>query len=108
MPRPYKVPAYKFVGAMAVLMSGFMVCMYCIPGSGGNLVLQEWLMVGGWSLLGVVFYVVCKRKYKESFGTLVELISDEDAATLMPEADDNELDKVIDIAIERVLANMEN
>jgi amino acid transporter len=104
MPRPYKVPAYKFVGTMAVLMSGFMVMMYCVPGSGGNLVWQEWMMVGGWSLLGVVFYVICKRKYKESFGILVELISDEDAATLMPEADDEELDKVIEFAIEKVLA----
>lgn len=106
MPRPYRVPAYKFVGTMAVLMSGFMVLMYCIPGSGGNLVWQEWAMVGGWSLLGVIFYIVCKRKYKESFGTLVELISDEDAATLMPEADDEQLDRVIDEAIVRVLQRM--
>ena len=103
MPRPYKVPCYKFFGTMAVVMSGFMVAMYCIPGSGGNLILQEWLMVLGWSALGVVFYVVCKVKYKESFGTLVEIISDEDAATLMPEADEEELDKVIDAAIDRVL-----
>lgn len=44
-----------------------------------------------------------KWKYKESFGTLVEIISDEDAATLMPEADEEELDKVIDAAIDRVL-----
>ena len=103
MPRPYKVPCYKFFGTMAVIMSGFMVAMYCIPGSGGNLILQEWLMVLGWSALGVVFYVICKVKYKESFGTLVEIISDEDAATLMPEADEEELDKVIDAAIDRVL-----
>lgn len=103
MPRPYKVPCYKFFGTMAVIMSGFMVAMYCIPGSGGNLILQEWLMVLGWSALGVVFYVVCKVKYKESFGTLVEIISDEDAATLMPEADEEELDKVIDAAIDCVL-----
>ena len=103
MPRPYKVPCHKFFGTMAVIMSGFMVAMYCIPGSGGNLIIQEWLMVLGWSALGVVFYVVCKVKYKESFGTLVEIISDEDAATLMPEADEEELDKVIDAAIDRVL-----
>ena len=103
MLRPYKVPCYKFFGTMAVIMSGFMVAMYCIPGSGGNLILQEWLMVLGWSALGVVFYVVWKVKYKESFGTLVEIISDEDAATLMPEADEEELDKVIDAAIDRVL-----
>ena len=103
MSRPYKVPCYKFFGTMAVIMSGFMVAMYCVPGSGGKLILQEWLMVLGWSALGVVFYVVCKVKYKESFGTLVEIISDEDAATLMPEADEEELDKVIDAAIDRVL-----
>lgn len=103
MPRPYKVPCHKFFGTMAVIMSGFMVAMYCISGSGGNLIIQEWLMVLGWSALGVVFYVVCKVKYKESFGTLVEIISDEDAATLMPEADEEELDKVIDAAIDRVL-----
>ena len=103
MNRPYKVKAYRFVGIMAVLMSGFMVLMYCIPGSGGNLVIQEWVMVGAWILLGVVFFIICKIKYKEKFGSLVEIISDEDAATLMPEADDEELDAVIDAAIERVL-----
>ena len=87
-------------------MSGCMVLVYCIPGSGGTLVWQEWLMVGGWSLLGVVFFAVCKFKYKEKFGSLIELISDEDAASLMPEADDAELDVVIDAAIGRVLAKM--
>ena len=106
MPRPYKVPAYRFVGVMAVLMSGFMVLMYCIPNSGGSLAWQEWIIVGSWSLLGVVFYIACKRKYKESFGLLVELISDEDAATLMPEANDEELDRVIDDAIDRVLLRL--
>lgn len=43
--RPYKVPCHKFFGTMAVIMSGFMVAMYCIPGSGGDLIIQEWLMV---------------------------------------------------------------
>ena len=46
------------------------------------------------------------RKYKEDFGKLIELISDEDAASLMPEADDEELDVVIDAAIDRVLSSM--
>ena len=104
MPRPYKVPAYKFIGTMAVIMSGFMLVMYCIPGSAGALIAQEWVMVGAWSLLGVVFYVVCKKKYKEDFGILVELISDDAAASLRPEANDEELDQVINEAIERVLA----
>ena len=94
MPRPYRVPAYKFVGTMAVILSG------------GTLIIQEWMMVGAWSLLGVVFYAVCKVKYKEKFGSLIEIISDEDAASLMPEADDKELDLVIDAAIDRVLSRM--
>jgi APA family basic amino acid/polyamine antiporter len=106
MPRPYKVPAYKFVGTVAVIMSGFMVVMYCIPGSGANLVLQEWIAVGSWCLLGAAFYVVCKAKYKEEFGSLVEIISDEDAAGLRPEADEEELDRAIDDAINVVLARM--
>ena len=106
MPRPYRVPAYKFVGTMAVLLSGCMVLVYCIPGSGGTLTMQEWMMVGAWSLLGIVFFAVCKLKYKEKFGSLIEIISDEDAASLMPEADDKELDLVIDAAIDRVLSRM--
>ncbi len=106
MPRPYKVPAGRLMGGIAVLMSGFMVVMYCIPGSGGTLILPEWGMVAAWSALGVVFFVICKSKYKESFGSMVQLISDEDAATLLPEADERELDKVIDDAIDRVLARL--
>lgn len=106
MLRPYKVPAGRLMGGIAVLMSGFMVVMYCIPGSGGTLILPEWGMVAAWSALGVVFFVICKSKYRESFGSMVQLISDEDAATLLPEADERELDKVIDGAIDRVLARL--
>ena len=57
-------------------MSGCMVLVYCIPGSGGTLVWQEWLMVGGWSLPRCCIFAVCKFKYKEKFGSLIELISD--------------------------------
>ena len=57
-------------------------------------------------VLGGVFFAVCKSRYKESFGSMVQLISDEDAATLLPEADERELDKVIDGAIDRVLARL--
>ena len=106
MPRPYRVPAGNLMGGIAVLMSGFMVVMYCIPGSGGTLILPEWGMVAAWSLLGGVFFAVCKSRYKESFGSMVQLMSDEDAATLLPEADERELDKVIDGAIDRVLARL--
>lgn len=73
MPRPYRVGHYKLVGTMAVLMSGFMVAMYIIPGSGAALVPQEWAMVLGWSVLGLGFGVFCKARYGEKFATHVDV-----------------------------------
>ena len=29
---------------------------------------EEWIIVGGWALLGLVFYFICKRHYGDSFG----------------------------------------
>jgi alcohol dehydrogenase class IV/amino acid transporter len=78
MKRPYKVKHYKFVGVMAVLMSGMMVVMYLIPGSGCTLATEEWIMAGGWCVLGVIFFAVCKLKYKEKFGSHIDVMSDED------------------------------
>lgn len=39
-----------------------------IPGSGATLTWQEFIIVGGWALLGIIFFVMCKRKYKHEFG----------------------------------------
>lgn len=47
-----------------------------------------------------------QSEIQRKFGSLIEIISDEDAASLMPEADDKELDLVIDAAIDRVLSRM--
>lgn len=66
--RPFKVKHYKFVGVTASILSGFMVVMYLIPGSGATLTWQEFIIVGGWALLGIIFYVMCKYKYKTEFG----------------------------------------
>ena len=63
-------------------------------------------MDDGWCVEPARNCVLCKLKYKEKFGSLIEIISDEDAASLMPEADDKELDLVIDAAIDRVLSRM--
>ncbi|MGN0947517.1 MAG: iron-containing alcohol dehydrogenase [Megasphaera sp.] len=86
MPRPYKVSHYKLVGAMAILMSGFMVVMYVVPGSGATLVPQEWGMVLGWSILGVLFGIYCKAKYGSKFATHIDVAADnaavEDAGDL--------------------------
>ncbi|MDO5516176.1 MAG: bifunctional amino acid transporter/iron-containing alcohol dehydrogenase [Clostridium sp.] len=77
MPRPYKVKNYKAVGAVAVVMSGFMVAMYIIPDSGCSLAWQEWIMAGGWCALGLVFCGFCKLKYKEKFGSHMDVANEE-------------------------------
>lgn len=64
MPRPYKVRAGKFVGVMAILLSGFMTLLY-FPGMPSGLVKEELIIVGAWSLLGVIFYAVAKAKYAD-------------------------------------------
>ena len=106
MSRPYKVKHYKFVGIMACIMSGFMVACYLIPGTGATLGLQEWLMAGSWVALGGVFYIHSKMKYGEKFGSLIEIISDSDAATLQEPTE--ELDEKLDLAIEAAIASVLN
>ena len=81
MARPYKVKHYKIVGVLAVLMSGFMVAMYIIPGSGSNLVPQEWAMAGGWVVLGIIFFIVCKLKYKDKFASHIDVAIDDEDVT---------------------------
>ena len=71
--RPYKVKHYKFVGITATILSGLMVILYLIPGSGCSMTKEEWIIVGGWTLLGVFFYVICKIKYKRRFGQINSL-----------------------------------
>lgn len=99
--RPYRVPHFKIVGVLAVILSAFMVVMYIIPGSAAALVWQEWLMVGGWIVLGIVFAAACKLKYRERFGSLVEVISDADAAAL--QASDDELNAAVSNAVDSAI-----
>ena len=68
--RPFKVKHYKLVGAAASILSGLLVVLYLIPGSGCNLTFEEWIIVGGWIFLGIVFFVLCKIKYKNQFGNI--------------------------------------
>ena len=68
--RPFKVKHYRFVGIMATVLSGLMVVLYLIPGSGCSMTVEEWIMVGGWAILGLVFYLICKRHYGDKFGQM--------------------------------------
>lgn len=71
--RPFMVKNYKFVGITASILSGIMVVLYLIPGSGSSLTVQEWVIVGAWTILGLVFYIICKRHYGEKFGQMKSL-----------------------------------
>lgn len=68
--RPFMVKHYKFVGITASVLSGLMVALYLIPESGCSMTVEEWIIVGGWAILGLIFYIICKRHYKEKFGTM--------------------------------------
>lgn len=70
MERPFKIKNYKFVGIMATILSAAVVVMYLIPGTGCTLIWQEWIIVGGWILLGVVFYIWSRIRYKSKFATI--------------------------------------
>ena len=72
MRRPYKVKHYKFVGIFAVIMSGTMSAMYIIPETNCTLVWQEWIIVGGWILLGIIMAYISKKKYGDKFANLIE------------------------------------
>lgn len=64
MPRPYKVKAGKFVGIIAIALSGFMAVLY-FPGMPSGLVIEELIIVGAWICLGSIFYAVAKAKYPD-------------------------------------------
>lgn len=105
MARPYKVKNYKVVGAIAVLMSGFMVAMYIIPNSGCSLVWQEWIMAGGWCLLGFVFFVISKVKYKEKFGSHIDVANDElgdKSEVINVEEGDSDMEEAVNAAVEEM------
>jgi amino acid transporter len=67
--RPYKIKHGMLTGAIAVLMSGFMVLMYILPGTNCSLTSEEWIIVGGWAAIGIVFGIRSKMHYKDDFAS---------------------------------------
>ena len=72
--RPFMVKHYKFVGITASVLSGLMVVLYLIPGSGCSMTVEEWIIVGGWAILGLIFYIICKQHYGDEFGQMDMII----------------------------------
>ena len=69
--RPYKVKRFKLVATCAIAMSAFMLLLY-MPGMPSGLGAPEWIIVGAWSLLGIVFYIYAKRKFPD-FGRVLNI-----------------------------------
>ena len=72
MERPFRIKHYKTVGVIAIILSAAVVLMYLIPGSGCTLIWQEWIIVGGWTILGFIFFLWSKVRYKDKFASNME------------------------------------
>lgn len=63
MYRPFKVSAGMFVGYTAIVLSIIFIALF-FPGMPAALVWPyEWIMIGGWVLLGCIFYLQAKKSY---------------------------------------------
>jgi amino acid transporter len=71
--RPFKLKHGIIIGSIAVVMSGFMVLMYVLPGTNCTLTWEEWIIVGGWAVLGLAFAIRSKLHYKEKFASGIEV-----------------------------------
>lgn len=67
--RPFRVRYGKTVGILATVMAGFMALMYLIPKTSCSLSWQEWIIVGGWALIGVALGLRSKAIYKSEFAS---------------------------------------
>ena len=73
MSRPFRVKNGMPIGTLATIMAGFMAVMYIIPGTNCSLIWQEWVIVGGWILIGLFLGLRSKRLYKENFCSGMDL-----------------------------------
>ncbi len=64
MNRPYKIRYGKLVGFASVFTTTVMCLLYMMPGQ-SQLKKEEWVIVGGWIVLGVGFYLYSRVKYDE-------------------------------------------
>lgn len=62
MPRPFRLKGGIFVGAAGCCLSLFLGYMY-LPFSPAALTTEEWIIFGGWMILGFVLYSIARHKY---------------------------------------------
>ena len=71
--RPFRVRHGKTVGLSATVMAGFMALMYLIPRTSCALSWQEWIIVGGWALIGAALGIRSKAIYKDEFASGMDI-----------------------------------
>ena len=71
--RPYRVNNGGIIGVLASIMAGLMCLMYILPGTGCALIWQEWIIVGGWGIIGVLLAFRAKRLYGKDFCSGMEI-----------------------------------
>ena len=68
--RPFRIGPYKIVGWLAVILSAGFVLLY-FPGMPAALIWPyEWIILGGWILMGAVLYAVQKPVYQKEESSL--------------------------------------
>jgi amino acid transporter len=73
LPRPYRVSNGRTIGTLAAIMAGFMALMYILPTTSCALVWQEWIIVGGWAIIGVLLAISAKKVYGDKFCSGMEI-----------------------------------
>lgn len=72
MERPFKVANGMIVGYAALILSLGIILLY-MPGSPSALVWPyEWVMVGGWCLLGIIFYIWSRTVHTGESDAIIE------------------------------------
>lgn len=74
MPRPFRVKNSMLIGVFATIMAGFMAMMYVVPGTNCSLIWQEWIIIGGWVIMGFFLGIRSKRLYKDNFCSGMDIV----------------------------------
>ena len=63
--RPFRVKHGMLIGILAIVVSVLFVALY-LPIGSSSLTGVEWIIVGTWALLGLMFYLPSLRKREEN------------------------------------------
>jgi amino acid transporter len=60
--RPFRTKAGTLIGVLGIGVAAFFLYLYLF--SPGKLIPVEWALVGGWVLLGIVFFIMTQVRYR--------------------------------------------